>query len=88
MSNVHIIISTNKLENILKKRYLTFDEIKCDKKEYCDFYMYLRYDEKNIFIVNKSQYTLGRQLLDMLYQYSSNNKLFFATCSLIIKKMN
>ncbi len=82
MSRVHIVISKNKLDNILKERYLKFNEIKYDNKGYCGFYIYSRYDEANICFVNEDQYSISKKLLAMLHQHSNNNKLFFATCSL------
>lgn len=82
MSRIHIIISKNKLDNILKERYLKFNEIKYNSEDCYGFYIYCRYDEANICFVNDSQYTISKKLLAMLYQYTNNNKLFFATCSL------
>lgn len=76
MSNVHIIVSANKIDNILKNRYLKFNKI-VDIS--CPYFCYYRYDEKNFSTLDNNQYILSQELYNTIKSYTNQNKLFFAT---------
>lgn len=79
MSNIHIIISKNKIDGILKERYLGFREFIDGNSHY---YCYYRYDEKNFITIDKNKYLISKDFYSLIKKYANHNELFFSTCCL------